>query len=261
MREMDFSVWAIALGAVVLVSLTSLIGVFTLSVKKVRLSKALIYLVAFSAGALFGDVFLHLMPEMFTHSHGLHADELGLLVIGGLVLGLVVEKVLHWHHCHHDHSQDQQPQTLAQMNLIGDFVHNLIDGLIIGSSFAISVPVGIATSMAILFHEIPQEIGDFGVLLHAGYSKKKALMMNLFSALSAILGTVIALSLGEIAHELQVALLPVAMGMFVYIAGSDLIPEMHKHNHQLKASLLQIGMFILGVGVMFALLFVGGHSH
>lgn len=260
MQEMDFSVWGIALGAVFVISLVSLIGILTLSIKKDRLSKMLIYLVSFSAGALFGDVFLHLMPEMIEHTHGLEIGELGLLVLAGILLGLVIEKLLHWHHCHRDHDANSS-HTLAKMNLIGDLVHNLIDGLIIGASFAVSIPAGIATSLAILFHEIPQEIGDFAVLVHSGYSKKKALILNFISALTAILGAVIALALGEVAHELQVALIPIAMGMFVYIAGSDLIPEMHKHTHNLKASLLQIAMFTLGVGVMFALLFLEGHSH
>ena len=261
MGTMDLSTWMIALLAVFGISLTSLIGLFTLGIKQSYLTSKLIYLVSFSAGALFGDVFLHLMPEMIEHAHGMDMDQLGLLVIGGIVLGLVIEKLLHWHHCHHDHSEDDQPHTIAKMNLIGDFVHNLIDGLIIGASFLVSIPAGLATSLAILFHEIPQEIGDYAVLIHSGYSKKKALLLNFLSALSAIFGTIIALIVGGVAHELQVVLVPIAMGMFIYIAGSDLIPELHKHNHQFKVSLVQIFMFILGIGVMFALLFLEGHAH
>ena len=261
MGTMDFSTSMIALLAVFGISLTSLIGIFTLGIKQSYLTSKLIYLVSFSAGALFGDVFLHLMPEMIEHAHGMDMDQLGLLVIGGVVLGLVIEKLLHWHHCHHDHSEDEQPHTIAKMNLIGDFVHNLIDGLIIGASFLVSIPAGLATSLAILFHEIPQEIGDYAVLIHSGYSKKKALLLNFLSALSAILGTIIALIVGGVAHDLQVVLVPIAMGMFIYIAGSDLIPELHKHNHQFRASLVQILMFILGIGVMFGLLFLEGHSH
>lgn len=261
MGTMDLSTWMIALLAVFGISLTSLIGIFTLGIKQSYLTTKLIYLVSFSAGALFGDVFLHLMPEMVEHAHEMDMDQLGLLVIGGVVLGLVIEKLLHWHHCHHDHSEDDQPHTIAKMNLIGDFVHNLIDGLIIGASFLVSVPAGLATSLAILFHEIPQEIGDYAVLIHSGYSKKKALLLNFLSALSAILGTIIALIVGGVVHELQELLVPIAMGMFIYIAGSDLIPELHKHNHQFKSSLLQILMFILGIGVMFGLLFLEGHAH
>lgn len=261
METMDLSTWMIALLVVFGISLTSLIGIFTLGIKQSYLTSKLIYLVSFSAGALFGDVFLHLMPEMIEHAHGLNIDQLGLLVIAGIVVGLVVEKLLHWHHCHHDHSTDEQLHTVAKMNLIGDFVHNLIDGLIIGASFMVSIPAGIATSLAILFHEIPQEIGDYAVLIHGGYSKRKALFLNFLSALSAILGTIMALTIGSFAHELQVVLVPIAMGMFVYIAGSDLIPELHKHNHQFKASLLQILMFVLGIAVMWGLLFLEGHAH
>ena len=125
----------------------------------------------------------------------------------------------------------------------------------------VSIPAGIATSLAILFHEIPQEIGDYAVLIHGGYSKRKALFLNFLSALSAILGTIMALTIGSFAHELQVVLVPIAMAMFVYIAGSDLIPELHKHNHQFKTSLLQILMFVLGIAVMRGLLFLEGHAH
>lgn len=248
-----------ALISVFLISLASLIGVFTLGLKQERLQKALVYLVAFSAGALFGDVFLHLMPELIEHSHDLSLTTIGLLTIAGLVVGLITEKVLHWHHCHDAHSQDH-PHTFAKMNLIGDVMHNLIDGLIIGASFLVSIPTGIATSLAILFHEIPQEIGDFAVLIHGGYSKKKALLLNFLVALSAVAGVIIALTLGHFAHDLQIVLVPIAMGMFIYIAGSDLIPEINKHNYQLKASLLQIGLFVLGVAVMWGLLFIG-HAH
>lgn len=251
-----------ALGAVLLVSLTSLVGIITLGMGSKRLSKILLYLVAFSAGALFGDVFLHLMPEMLAHAqeHNSHLEELGLLIIGGIVIGLIVEKILHWHHCHQNH-QEESAHTLGKMNLFGDFMHNLMDGLIIGASFLISIPTGIATSLAVLFHEIPQEIGDFAVLIHDGYSKKKALFLNFLSALSAVLGLVLAFSLGEAVEEIHTLLIPIAMGMFIYIAGSDLIPEIHKHKKSMKSSLLQIMMFLLGVGIMFVLLLFEGHSH
>lgn len=254
--------WIWALGSVLVVSLASLIGVFTLGIKSKILNKVLLYLVAFSAGALLGDVFLHLMPEMLDHAaeHDLDIDQLGLLIIGGIVIGLLVEKVLHWHHCHKNH-EGETAHTLGKMNLFGDFIHNLIDGLIIGASFSISIPAGIATSLAVLFHEIPQEIGDFAVLIHDGYSKKKALVLNFLSALSAVIGAILALSLGEATEGIHVFIIPIAMGMFIYIAGTDLIPEIHKHKNSAIASTLQIIFFLIGVVVMFGLLLLEGHSH
>ena len=253
-------VWISVLG----ISLVSLIWVFTLGIKKKWLDKVLVYLVAFSAGALLGDVFLHLLPEMAEHledhQHTISFLHLGIGVLGGIVVGLLTEKVLHWNHCHQS-SSEEHPHTFAKMNLIGDLIHNLIDGLIIGSSFLVNIPTGIATSLAVLFHEIPQEIGDFWVLIHGGYSKKKALWFNFLVSLTAIGWAIFAICMGHLAEDLQLWLTPVAMGMFIYIAGSDLIPQMHKHDHELKSSLLQILMFVLGIGVMAVLLFIGHHDH
>ncbi len=249
-----------AIIAVLLVSFTSLIGVFTLGIKTEKLQKILIYLVAFSAGALLGDGFFHLLPEMIEENEHGNWHLIWSLILGGIVLGLFVEKVIHRNHCHHT-TNKEHPHPLAVMNLIGDFVHNFIDGLIIGASFLVSIPTGISTSLAVLFHEIPQEIGDFAVLIHGGFKKGKALLMNFLTALSALLGLGMTFFLGQWVENLHRYLLPIAMGMFIYIAGSDLIPEVNKHNQKLTASLIQIFMFILGVGVMFGLLFLEAHHH
>lgn len=143
----------------------------------------------------------------------------------------------------------------AVMNLVGDAVHNLIDGLIIGASYLVSIEVGIATTIAVLLHEIPQEIGDFGVLIHGWFSVKKALFVNFFTALTAIVWLVIALSLGHFVEGINEFLAPVAIGMFIYIAWSDLIPEMHKETNR-KQSLGQLVFFVAGIGIM-ALLLIG----
>ena len=140
-------------------------------------------------------------------------------------------------------------------NLFGDGLHNFIDGLIIGASYLASVPIGIATTVAVILHEIPQEIGDFGVLIHGGFSKSKALFFNFFSAVTAVLGAVVALVVSSSIENITMFLIPFAAGGFIYIAGSDLIPELHKEV-KIKNSLLQLLFFVLGLIVMYSLLFL-----
>jgi zinc and cadmium transporter len=242
-------VWFYSLASVLLVSLFSLIGIVGLSFKLGSLKKVLIYLVAFSAGALFGDAFIHLLPEVvgtagFTLS-------ISLYVLVGIVLFFIMEKVIHWQHCHMPISEDHV-HPFAYMNLVGDGFHNFLDGVIIATSYVISIPVGVATTLAVALHEIPQEIGDFAILIHGGFSKAKALAMNFLTALFAILGAVIALLFTNIVDNLELILIPIAAGGFIYIAGSDLIPELHK-KIKVSQSLLQLLAFILGVAIMVVL--------
>lgn len=248
-----------ALTSALIISVASLVGILFLGLKKTINQKIMVSLVSFAASSMIGNAFLHFLPELIEHQE-LSAEAIGLWIIGGVLIGLVVEKLLHWNHCHH--SEDKfHHHTFAQMNLVGDFIHNLIDGMVIGTSFLISIPAGIGTSLAILFHEIPQEIGDFAVLLHGGYSKKKALWLNFLTALSAVLGVTISLSVGHFAHEFQDILVPIALGMFIYIAGTDLIPEVNKHNEDRKFSTVQVVIFIAGIALMLLLSSIGGHSH
>jgi zinc and cadmium transporter len=240
-------VWIYSLVSVLIISLASFAGVFTLSLGTKRLKKMLIYMISFSAGALFGGAFVHLLPHA-VEEHGFNFW-VSLFVLSGIVLFFVLEKIVHWRHCHHP-TCDEHPHTLATMNLFGDGVHNFIDGLIIGASFLISIPVGVATSVAVLLHEIPQEIGDFGVLMYAGYSKGKALLMNFLIALTAFGGVIVALVVGSYVENISMFLVPFAAGGFIYIAGSDLIPELHKEVG-LKRAALQLLTFVLGLGVMF----------
>lgn len=210
-------------------------------------------MVSFSAGALFGDVFIHLLPQSIEQSgFSLH---ISLYVISGILFSFVVEKIIHWRHCHIPTSKEHV-HPFALMNLYGDAVHNFIDGLIIGASYLASIPVGIATTIAVILHEIPQEIGDFGVLLHGGLSKKKALTYNFLTALTAVIGALLALLIGTRIENFTAFLIPFAAGGFIYIAGSDLIPEMHKEVHW-KRSLLQLVVFVLGILVMVPLLLLG----
>lgn len=247
-----------AILGVVFVSLVSFFGLLALSVNKELLKKIVFAIVSLSVGALFGDAFIHLIPEAF--ESGLNPESLSLLVLAGIMLFFVLEKFILWHHSHVEHEQCEDcgtdqvgPKALGPMVLFADGIHNFIDGIVIGLSFLVSVEVGIATTLAIIFHEIPQEISDFGLLLHAGYSRARALFLNFISAATAILGTILALVVGSQLESFIPYGLMVAAGGFIYIAGSDLVPELHK-TRGFKKSFVQVFSILLGFVIMFALL-------
>lgn len=251
----------LSLASVILVSLISLIGLASISIKEEKLRKILIYLVSFSAGALLADAFIHLLPEAVKETG--FTLKISIYILLGIGISFVIEKIIHWHHCHHTHSAEclethhkqMQTQPFAKMNLIGDSVHNFIDGLIIGGSYLVSIPVGLASTLAVILHEIPQEIGDFGILLHGGYTRKRALFLNFITALTAIIGAIIAIAVNQIIPHLTEFLIPFAAGSFIYIAGSDLVPELHKETNA-KKSIIQLLFSILGVLIMISLLFL-----
>jgi zinc and cadmium transporter len=235
-------IWA--LGASSIVSLISFVGIIGLFLKEGLLNKILFLLISFSAGALIGGAFLHLIPEAVEKGgHG----EVYLFVIVGFILFFILEKYLHWRHCHQGKCEIH---TFTYLNLFGDGVHNFIDGLIIGSAFVVNINFGIATSFAIIMHEIPQEIGDFGVLVYGGLGRYKALFYNFLSAITAILGTVIGFVLANISDSFLKLLMPMAAGGFIYIASCDLIPELHKQEDNKKATLSMV-VFIFGVAFMY----------
>ena len=247
--------------SVLVVSLISLIGLASISIKEEKLRKILIYLVSFSAGALLADAFIHLLPEAVEENG--FTLKISIYILLGMGLSFVIEKIIHWHHCHHTHSSEclenhhnhVQAAPFAKMNLMGDVVHNFIDGLIIGGSYLVSLPLGLASTFAVILHEIPQEIGDFGILLHGGYTRKRALFLNFLTALTAISGAIIAILINQIIPHLTEFLVPFAAGSFIYIAGSDLVPELHKETNA-KKSVIQLFTSILGVVVMMALLLI-----
>jgi zinc and cadmium transporter len=246
------NVWFYTLASVLAVSLISSIGVITLSINQKRLSKILLYLVSFSAGALFGDVFIHLIPELIEEN--LFTLNTPFYILGGIVIFFTIEKIVHWQHCHMPQTKEHT-HPFAIVNLVGDGVHNFIDGLIIGASYIVSIPVGLATTVAVIFHEIPQEIGDFAVLLQGGFSKGKAILFNFLSAATSVIGGIIAIVASTKVPQISEALIPIAIGGFIYIAGADLIPELHK-NFETKKSIFELIAFILGILVMALLLFL-----
>lgn len=247
-------VWTYTLASVALVSVASLAGVFTLSLKKDLLRRILLFLVSFAVGGLFGDAFIHLLPESF-RIFGL-GPMTPLCVIGGILVFFVLEKFIRWRHCHDDTCECHgHTKPVVAMNLVSDAVHNLIDGMLIAASYFVSIPLGLATTLAVVLHEIPQEIGDFAVLIHGGLSTKKALLFNFLSALTSVLGAALTLMIGPHIHDFAQILLPITAGGFIYIAGSDLIPELH-HEVRARISFWQLICILLGIGVMAALLFV-----
>jgi zinc and cadmium transporter len=243
---------ALTLGSVILVSLLSLVGIFTLSFNRERLRKVLIFLVAFAVGALFGDVFIHLLPGSF-EKFGANLT-VSLLVISGFMMFFVLEKFIRWRHVG-GAAHEQRIRPVVTMNLIGDAAHNLIDGMLIAASYMVSIPIGITTTLAIVLHEIPQEIGDFGILIHGGLSVKKALSFNLLAALMAVIGAVITMIIGEQFESFATYLLPVTAGGFIYIAGPDLIPELQQEV-RVTNSIWQFSAIFLGVVIMALLTFL-----
>ena len=234
------------LGSVILVSLLSLVGILTLSFNRARLRKLLIFMVAFAVGALFGDVFIHLLPESF-EKIGANLTT-ALLVISGFLVFFVLEKFIRWRHVG-SAAGEKQVRPVVTMNLIGDAAHNLIDGMLIAASYMVSVPIGITTTLAILLHEIPQEIGDFGILVHGGLSVRKALLFNLMAATLAIFGALITLVIGEQFRDFAAYLLPLTAGGFIYIAGPDLIPELQQER-KISVSVVQLIALLLGIAIM-----------
>lgn len=245
-------VWIYTLISVFIVSLISLIGVFIFSWKHENVHKALIFLVSFAAGTLLGDAFLHLIPEAMENGK----VSVPLFILLGFMIFFALEKIIHWRHCH-DENCEKHKKVLPYVIFLGDAIHNLIDGIIIAASYMVSIPVGIATTLAVIMHEIPQEIGDFGSLIYAGFTKKKALVYNFISALAAVFGAVAALAVSINVKGFADALVPIAAGGFIYIASADMIPELHKQNgEKIGHSIWQLIFMGLGIAMMAGLLFL-----
>lgn len=231
-----------------LVSLVSFAGVLILFLKEKEINSLLLTLVAFSAGALLGSAFFHLIPEavgtMGSSEESLFSIFLSL--ISGFVLFFIFEHFAGWHE-HKANKSEVKPFSL--LILFSDALHNFIDGVIIAASFFVSFPAAVSAVLAVAFHEIPQEIGDFGVLVYGGFKKGKALLLNFFSAVTAVLGGLAGFFLAGKMGDSIVFLLPFAAGSFIYISASDLIPEI-KYKGNKKKSLLHFSAFLAGISLM-----------
>lgn len=220
--------------SIIVTSLVSFTGGLLFILSKEKLNKVLPYLVSLAVGALIGDALLHLIPEAFEQSP---TAMTGVFVLVGFFMFLFLEHVLHWHHSHdNNEGQHDHGSHIGPLITIADGVHNFIDGVIIAIGFSLGIEVGIATTIAVVLHEIPQEIGDIGLLIYAGWSKKKALFFNFLSSCAAIVGFLFVAvfeSSSDIFEKYLPYFLAAAAGGFIYIACADLIPELrrnHKHN-------------------------------
>ena len=244
--------WIYTLASVGITSLIGFIGIITFSIKGELLKRIVLFLVSFSAGALFGDAFLHLLPEAVAKSG--FTPLISLSLIAGLMFFFILEKIIFWRHCHVETSADH-PHPFAWMNLFGDGFHNFIDGMVIAGSYLVSFELGLATTLAVILHEIPQEIGDYGVLVHGGFGKIRALFLNFYAQLASVAGALLILTMNFDLAVINQFLVPFTAGGFIYIAGSDLIPELKKEV-SLKQSLLQLTALFLGIALMALLLVV-----
>lgn len=241
------------LGTAAVSALPLIVGPFLLFSRNAE--RLVFVIVSLSVGALFGDAFLHLIPDSLER---MPAPQAGLLMVAGILFLFTLEKFMHWRHEHiHRHDPDCEHATLpvGHLSLVAEGMHNFLDGVIIATSFLTSISAGIATTIAVILHEIPQEIGDIGILLHAGFSKRKALLYNFYSGLTALAGAGIALIIGASVENAVSFIIPFAAGNFIYIAGSDLVPELHKTKHP-GQSLVQLAAMCVGIGLMAALLFM-----
>lgn len=230
--------------ATFVISLISLVGVLTFVLKEEWLNRALLILVALSSGALLGGAFLHLIPEAIAKVGGSLKVFISLLL--GFCFFFVLEQFLRWRH---QHSTAHGVKPFSYLILVSDGVHNFIDGVVIAASFIVSYPVGIATTLAVALHEIPQELGDFGVLVYGGFGKYRALTFNYISAITAIAGGITGYFAASVIQSSAIYLLPFAAGNFIYIAAADLIPEI-KHQVSLRRSVIHFCVFLAGIGVM-----------
>lgn len=244
----------------VIITLLSFIGIAVLFFKEKFISRILLTLVALSAGAMLGTSFFHLLPEAIAGTSSIFTTML--IVLIGFVLFFILEQFLSWHHCHstahqgvegfHCH-RDLKPAS--NLVLYSDAVHNFIDGIIIATAFIISPALGIAAAIAVALHEVPQELGDYGVLLYGGFKRKKALILNYISASTIIVGGIVGYFLSTAVENTIMILIPFAAGSFLYIAATDLIPEI-KHEEKLKDTIVHFSAFAIGIGLMIALTFI-----
>ncbi len=235
--------------SVLFVSLISLVGIATLILQKNVLEKSMLCLVSFAVGGLLGGAFIHLIPESIEEINNVML--VSMLILSGIILFFVFEKFVLWRHCHVPTSEEH-PHPIVFMNIVGDGVHNFFDGVAIAASYLASIPIGIATTIAVILHEIPQELSDFGILVHGKLSYKNALLLNFLTALTAVIGAIVTIFIGAEIQKNIIMLLPITAGGFIYMATADLIPTLHGQKDYPKAW-LQLIFVLLGIFLFFFL--------
>ncbi|HSA83522.1 MAG TPA: ZIP family metal transporter [Patescibacteria group bacterium] len=245
-------------------SIGSLIGgVILLSKEKFAL-KISHFLASFAAGTLLGTAFLSLLPEA-AHEAEHSGTNIFLWTLGGIIFFFLVERFIHWFH-HHDEYHESETahkkdsDSIIPLIIIGDTLHNFLDGIVIAATFMVNIPLGIATTIAIAMHEIPQEIGDFGLLLHKGLKRKTIIFINIFSAAAAFFGAIMTFMLGEVLEDYIAILLALTAGLFIYIASSDLIPEIH-HEKRKNFAIIETLLLIIGIALIWFTTGIFAHGH
>lgn len=249
------SIFPLVLGFSCLGSVVSLIGGIALLYKSDWVKKISGYLVSFAAGVLLSAAFLDLLPEALEGTE--EVQQVFLFTLTGIVIFFLTERFFLRLH-YHDRFHDLPP--VSSLIIIGDAIHNFIDGVIITTAFLVNIPLGVVTSLAIVSHEIPQEIGDFGILLLGGMKKSKVLLVNLAAALMTVLGAILAFIFASTIKLTMAPLLSFAAGNFIYIAASDLIPEIH-HGLGKERGWLQAVLFIVGIFFIWFLVGVFEYVH
>ena len=253
-------IWII--GITFLIAVLALLGIFTFILKEDIFNKLITLLVSFAAGAFIGAVFFEFLPEIF-HEFGGHNGELigPLLITFGFVFFFVLEEFLQWHHCHEppcEHDSEETKEAFSYLILISNAIHNFVDGMIVGAAFLLAIPIGITTSIAIAAHEIPQELGNFGILVYGGWDKIKALLVNLGASLMIVPGGIAAYYAAPLIKPIY--LIGFAAGSFLYIGAADLIPEVHG-KADLKKSMITILVFLLGILIIVLVEMIAPHHH
>jgi len=243
--------------ASLVVSAVSLVSIFFILYEKKISTKTMNGLVAFASGILLAVVFLELLPEVF-EKYTVEPHQIFLVILLSIISFYIIERLIHWHHCHGHKCSSETRVHVAYTNLIGDGIHNAIDGVLIGASFLVSPEIGVATTIAVLAHEIPQEISDASVLLYAGFSKFKIILSNFIFSLTALLGAVLAYFFANQVDNFLPILIAIASGNFIYLSLADLIPELHRE-HDTKTSFIHSLWLIIGVAVFWITNSMIGH--
>ena len=229
-------------------SVVSLIGGVLLLIKEKFALKISHYLSAFAAGALLATAFFDLLPESFEHMEELGMDiNIPLWALIGILAFFILERFIHHHH---SHGKAEEKKTVIPLVIVGDTMHNFTDGVAIAATFLISIPLGIVTSLAVAAHEIPQEIGDFGLLLNRGMKRGRVLLINLYSSLAAIAGAILTYIYRDSLEGFLPLILSITAGFFIYIALANLIPEIHNRENQ-KVAFWESVMLFIGVLVVY----------
>jgi|SRR3989338_776166 len=239
--------------SVVLVSLISVVAVLPFFLKKSLSQKTLAILLSFSVGSLLGTVFIHFLPEAMENGYSLNV---ALTILFGFLVFFILEKLIHFHHARKTEQEHGHGHAyhLAPLNIIGDGIHNLLDGIVIAGSYVTSIQLGIAATISVIFHEIPQEVADMGILLYAGLKKGKALSLNFLSAITALIGAGIGLFLADQVHGFTEFIIPFAAGNFLYIAAVNLVPEIHRHCKSWDL-IIHVISILAGIGITLLVLF------